>query len=242
MKETDLRRAFASITPDESLIRATIDRVQAQKYATAAKQAATLAQSASKPSPYAFVYRLASAACALLLIVGMGISVGKDLTQSPLADSAESYARTHFNDTEAQGASVTVEATDSAEPAPASPSTYDGDERAAMLSRAKLLQTDYIIIDAVLSSCYILPADEDGSHGCMLSFDQANVVAASEGAFGSILTNAPAGSISIPLARIRCQSAEEQLAVIDAMGARMCVLIYADGDTLRIDPAYILAE
>jgi hypothetical protein len=102
MKESDLRRAFASVTPDESLIRATIDRVQAQKYAQAANQAAALAaQPVRKAAPYAFVYRLAGVACALLLVLGMGISIGKDATQPPVADSAASYARTHFTDTAA---------------------------------------------------------------------------------------------------------------------------------------------
>jgi hypothetical protein len=75
----------------------------------------------------------------------------------------------------------------------------------------------------------------------MLSFDQANVIAASQGA-GAILAGSTAGTVTVPLARIRCSTPEEQSAVVDAMGSRMCVLIYADGDTLRIDPAYILAE
>ena len=111
-----------------------------------------------------------------------------------------------------------------------------------MLARAKALDTEYVIIDAVLSSCYILPAEEDGTHASMLSFDHANVVAASEGAFGAILTNAQTESVSVPMAMIRGLSAEEQNAVIDAMGLRICVLIYNDGGTLRIDPQYILAE
>jgi hypothetical protein len=241
MKESDLRRTFASVTPDESLIRATIDRVQAQKYAQAANQAAALAaQPVRKAAPYAFVYRLAGVACALLLVLGMGISIGKDATQPPVADSAASYARTHFTDTAAQDASIPMDMSDVAA-TPSAPVAYDEQQRAEMLARAKALNTDYIIIDAIMSSCYILPADADGSHGCMLSFDQANVIAASQGA-GAILAGSTAGTVTVPLARIRCSTPEEQSAVVDAMGSRMCVLIYADGDTLRIDPAYILAE
>ena len=240
MKETDLRRAFANITPDESLIRATIDRVQAEKYAAAAKQAAALAQPVRKSSAYSLAYRLAGAACALLLVLGMGISMNKDMTQPPVADSAASYARGRFNDVEPQSASLPMDMGDIT-PTPATPGAYDAQERADMLARAEALNTDYIIIDAIMSSCYILPADEDGSHGCMLSFDQANVIAASQGA-GAILAGSTTGTVTVPLARIRCNTPEEQNAVVDAMGSRMCVLIYADGDTLRIDPAYLLAE
>ena len=240
MRETDLRRAFASITPDESLLRATIEKVEAQKYATAAKQAAALAQSTRKASPYAFAYRLASVACALLLVLGMGISIGKDVTQ-PLTDDAAAYTRTQFNDMDPQVAASSVSDVELL-PTPAASTTYNEDERADMLARAKALDTEYVIIDAVLSSCYILPAEEDGTHASMLSFDHANVVAASEGAFGAILTNAQTESVSVPMAMIRGLSAEEQNAVIDAMGLRICVLIYNDGGTLRIDPQYILAE
>lgn len=240
MRESDLRTALDQIVPDEALIRATIEKVERQKYKMAAEAAARMCADTPARSFYPTVSRIAGALCALLLVVGMGISMGKDLTPSALPDAAN-YSRSQFNDVAAQDAALPADlGSSNAAHSPAA-SGYNEDARTAMLARAEALNTDYIVIDAVMTSCYILPADADGSHGCMLSFDQANVITASEGA-ASLLKSAQAGAVTVPLAQIRCSTEQEQLAVIDAMGSRMCVLIYADGDTLRIDPDYLLAE
>jgi len=52
MKENDLRRAFAKITPEESLINSTVQRVKAERY-----NAAT--DNSRSKAPRAFVYRMA---------------------------------------------------------------------------------------------------------------------------------------------------------------------------------------
>ncbi len=241
MNETDLRRAFGRISPDETLIRATIEKVEAQKYTAAAKTAARMARTTDKKFPYAAVSRLAGAFCALLLVVGLGISLGTSVSPATVPDSA-SYTRTHFNDvaTPKDSAPFALANDDAGQTSPAPAASYGEEARVQLLTRAEELNAAYIILDAELCSCSILPPDTDG-YACMLSFDQATVVAASDDGEAAIL-GAEGDDISVPVVRIRCADAAEQESVINAMGSRMCVLIYLDGDTYRMDPTYILAE
>lgn len=74
MKRQELRVCFDRIQPREQLIRSTLDRIHG-------------VQEGNRPArvmpTYAFATRLVSAACALVLLVGIGVSLGKDAITAP---------------------------------------------------------------------------------------------------------------------------------------------------------------
>ncbi len=74
MDKQQLRRCFDRIKPSEALIRTTCNRIEeARKDKTAMSQRRS----------YGFAYRLATTACALLLVVGVGVTLGKDAAHNP---------------------------------------------------------------------------------------------------------------------------------------------------------------
>jgi hypothetical protein len=235
MNEQDLRRAFAQITPDEDLIRATVEKVNTQRYLLAAAKANTLA--ARTPSRYAFAARLAGATCALVLAVGIGIVAGREAPAPVVADNA-SYTRTQFNDlSDDPGAAMRMDEGNALPDTPAA-SDYSEQARAKLLAQTAQLGEGWLILDAELSGCYILPEATADATECILAFDRVNVVAAAQGA--DSLTQSFADGT--PAVHVAFADLEACTKLIDSMGSRMCVLVYADGDTVRMYPTYILAE
>ncbi|MBQ7337105.1 MAG: hypothetical protein IJW40_01490 [Clostridia bacterium] len=252
MNENDLRRTFGRITPDETLIRATIEKVEAQKYTAAAKAAAHMTQSTRKSSPYAIAYRLAGAACALVLMVSVGISLGKDTLLPSAGNETQSYARAQFNDTASE---AEISAYSGDDPMPATTDevvqpfalppadTAECYDRAAideMAVRAAQSGDNWLILDATLSSCYILPASEDGRYGCVVAFDGIRILdmasdAQASAALFSDTTDTPAVCVYF-------EDEASRSALIDAMGARMCVSVLLDDPTPRMDPSYLLSK
>ena len=240
MKETDLRRAFASITPDESLIRATIEKVQAQQYANAAQKAAALAQPTRKLSAYTLAYRLAGAACALLLVLGMGISLSKDVTQPALTPDAAAYSRTQFNDV-SPAAYAADEAIEEQADTPTAPA-YGELAREQIIARAATLPSDWLVVDAELCGCYVLPTQEDSAPVCTLSLDKVSVVEHADRESAQALAQTVGESASIPAVQMTFANAEEQNALLNLFGSRLCLILRVDGETLCVDSAYLLAN
>ena len=79
MKEQDLKRCFSKIKPSESLIRSTTEKIG--ELGTAREK-----------TGFRFSYRLASAMCALVLVIGLGVAVLYNPTMIPTAESTESSA------------------------------------------------------------------------------------------------------------------------------------------------------
>ncbi len=74
MKRQELRDCFDRIRPREELIRSTLERINGREEA----------RSAARVMPtYAFATRLAGALCALLLLIGIGVLVGRDAIVAP---------------------------------------------------------------------------------------------------------------------------------------------------------------
>lgn len=74
MKRQELRACFDRIQPREELIRSTIVQVNAAREGK---------RPARATSGYSFVMRLASAACALLLLIGLAFTLDRDVITSP---------------------------------------------------------------------------------------------------------------------------------------------------------------
>ena len=235
MNEQDLRRAFSQITPDEDLIRATVEKVNTQRYALAAAKANEM--TARTPSRYAFAARLVGATCALVLAVGIGIVAGREAPMPVVADSA-SYTRTQFNDLSGDpGATIRMDEGNVRPDTPAV-SNYSEHARAQLLAHAAQLGEGWLILDAELSGCYILPEATADTTECVLAFDRVNIVAGAQDADSLKQSFAD----STPAVHIAFADAAACTKLIDAMGSRMCVLVFADGDTVRMHPTYILSE
>lgn len=71
MKREQLRESFARIRPSEALIQSTLDKIHA-------RQAEGTVKPTERKWTLGFVTRLASAACALLLVLGVGIVFAKN--------------------------------------------------------------------------------------------------------------------------------------------------------------------
>lgn len=90
MKKQQLRDCFDKVKPREELVRTTLDRMHAARQGEP--------QTSRRTLNYGFVTRLATAACALVLLVGVGISLGRGAITasdpSPLQDERVSPATT----------------------------------------------------------------------------------------------------------------------------------------------------
>ena len=77
MKEQDLRRCFSKIKPSESLVSDTIRRIN------------EAGERQSARASFRFSYRLASAMCALVLVIGLGVAVLYNPTMIPKTHEGE---------------------------------------------------------------------------------------------------------------------------------------------------------
>ncbi len=236
MKEHDLRQALDQIRPDETLIHTTIEKVHAQQYKNAVKRAENSAKSFGR-SPafrYAFAARLASATCALLLVIGMGIAVGKNA--APTTSNRQDYTRTQFNDIphEREDA-VSFNSHDDQEQRPVV-GEYPTEQRDRLLARAEQSEGEWFLLDAELSACYILPDEDSDSAECLVAFDQIQVLSAeSDAAVDQFLQDAPT-------VRVTLADADACAALADRLGSRICVLVFSDSNGYTMDSDYILAE
>lgn len=78
MKEQDLKRCFSKIKPSERLVNDTIRKIDEAERAESTRPA------------FRFSYRLASAVCALVIVLGLGVAVLYNPTMIPKAQDAES--------------------------------------------------------------------------------------------------------------------------------------------------------
>ena len=76
MNKQQLKKCFDRITPGEELMRSTLEAVHAAQ--------AGQGQTVRSMPRYAFATRLAGAACALVLVVGLGVTIARQSATSPL--------------------------------------------------------------------------------------------------------------------------------------------------------------
>lgn len=152
MNKQQLRDCFDKIRPSEALVEKTMQRVREQQ----TQLAATKNTSVLRMPRYAFATRLASAACALMLLVGIGVTVGKNVVTSPAmpSDDAESRGATPMTVEPMNGADLVVE--------PSNVSSIVGCEQ--MISTAQGYATDWAVFSATVDAMYFV----DESEGVMV--------------------------------------------------------------------------
>ena len=167
MKEQDLRRCFSKIKPSESLVSDTIRKINEAEQ----KQSARVG--------FRFSYRLASAVCALVLVLGLGVAVLYNPTMIPTAHESDSAAEM------ALVSDRTVIHQSTAEHA-VTPKT---DILSRMVSDATKADDEYTVFFGKLDGCYFDGVkDEDAERGviyhCTLTFTvDEEKLTASSGAF-----------------------------------------------------------
>jgi hypothetical protein len=153
MKEQDLRRCFAKIKPSESLVSDTIRRIGEAEEKRSAR------------SSFRFSYRLASAVCALVLVLGLGVAVLYNPMMIP-----KSY------ETESASPMSLVSGRNVNEGAATEPNvTPDSATLSRMTSDAEKSGGDYAVFFGNLDGCYFGGVKvEDAERGviyhCTLTF------------------------------------------------------------------------
>ena len=87
MRKEDLREAFGKIKPSETLIDDTLMLLRTGERRSEKRERST----------FSFTYRLAGAMCAFAIMVGVGVTLGKDIILSPSEDTPAAYGREAFN-------------------------------------------------------------------------------------------------------------------------------------------------
>ena len=141
MKRQELRVCLDRIQPREQLIRSTLDQIHAVQ---AGKRSARAA------SGYAFGMRLAGAACALLLLIGVAMSLDMDVITAPVQQPAASERVSPMT----ADAMVGVEET----PVASEDEVVVGCED--MIVRATAYETDYAVMVAAAEALYFPNASE----------------------------------------------------------------------------------
>ena len=196
MKEHELKRCFERIKPREQLIDDTLCRVhelQNEKVRSRVRRTSF---------DWSFATRLASAACALLLVVGVGISLGTagNLPHKDDVSKTSAVEPMDIGHGEQPGDVVSPDA----------PYDLEG-----MSERAAELADDWAVLDAVIDM-----ATGDGS--IVLS-----VAEVCDGAGGRIVPDGEADQQPTLLAYFDASNAQMQ-ALFDAVGGRVLVGVHAE--------------
>ena len=216
MKKEDLRQAFAKIKPSEALINDTIMAVQTGQKVNRRNE---------KPA-FSFTYRLAGAVCAFAVLLGVGVTFGKDIVLSPTEDTPAAYERTAFNDVDVfRPATVPsgLEADAIIPPVVDTPSDDEladkKDEAIAFLKeKANSLEGEWSLIYGAVDGCYFV------SGGCFA------IISAEEICAGETIDGGEEGL----LVKLEFENDGDAEALTDAIGGSVCILVTsetADGET-----------
>ena len=153
MKEQDLKRCFSKIKPSESLVSDTIRKISEAEEKQSAR------------ASFRFSYRLASAMCALVLVIGLGVAVLYNPTMIPKSTEGESVAQMSL--VSGRTAEDEVEST--------LPASCDTAVLERMTEDAKRAGGEYAVFFGSLDGCYfggVTPEEaEDGvMYRCTLTF------------------------------------------------------------------------
>ena len=201
MKKEEIFASFEKIQPDEKLIRETLDRIELQKV-----------KQERKLSFFSASHKLASAMCALAIVICVGIFAGKDTLISPVEDTPDAYAPSSFA-LNALPKEADDEPLASEEP---DDKSSDAAEQAGatLLSRAAELSGDWQVVQGTLDGIYFTP-DENGTTKCLTAITLEKVL----GFNGDSKLSLANGCISA--------STSSEVDIASAMGSRVCVILTA---------------
>ena len=141
MNRQELRACLDRIQPREQLIRTTLDQIHAAQEGKRPVRAA---------SGYAFGMRLASAACALLLLIGVALSLDMDTITAPVQLPTQ----------DERVSPMTADAMDGVTETPAVVTDVEVTGCEDMIARAAAYGTDYAVLIAAAEALYFPNANE----------------------------------------------------------------------------------
>ena len=211
MKKEDLREAFGKIKPSDALIDDTINAIRTGQRVNTRRE----------KNSFGFTYRLAGAMCAFAVLLGVGVTFGKDIVVRPYEDTPAAYERTAFNDVEVfrpVTSPAGLEADAIIPSAPESDSEELDDKKSeaivALKEKAKELGEGWSLIYGTVDGCYFVGEDcfailsvEEICSGSSLESEESAIVIENEG---------------------------DEQSLVDSIGSKVCALILpqtADGQT-----------
>ena len=210
MKKEDVRASLSRIKPDEALIALTLDNIEKQRE-----------RSERRSSFFNVSYRLATAMCALVVVICVGFLVGKGGLLT--TENKDGYYQSPFTVNEVVNDSAraledeaTADESDNAEEA-----------IAALLSRAEGAEGAWHAYLATLDGIYFSPSNESGDTVCLVTLRIERLLALSEGLEA---TSEESIIVSVPL-----EEASLVDLLVNAIGERVCVRAYvpdSEGDNL----------
>lgn len=215
MRKEDLREAFGKIKPSDALIDDTINAIRNGQRVN----------SRNEKNGFAFTYRLAGAMCAFAVLIGVGVTFGKDIVLRPSEDTPATYERTAFNDVDVFRPATIPTGLEADSIIPSAPQN-DSEELpeikseaiAELEEKAEAFGEGWSVIYGTVDGCYFV--DEN----CFAIFSVEQVCA------GSSLTGEESAIVIAPDAE---NDGEEQR-LVDSIGSKVCALVIpqeTDGDT-----------
>ena len=213
MKKEELRASLARIKPDEKLIQKTLENIEKQRE-----------RKAHRTSLFTVSYRLASAMCALIAVICVGIFIGKDAIISPVEDTPDTYSHSPFaanslptdiqNDTRAlDGDNTDTTANESAELA-----------AAELLCRAGEAEGDWQVVQGQIEGIYFVPTQEGEDNAatkCLIAIRVEKIHGTSDPSTDTgtaALTDEPVS------ASIELDDGASLQELADAIGSRICAI------------------
>lgn len=227
MKKEELRAALHRIKPDEALICRTLDEIHTRE-----------ARKERRTSPYAFGYRLVGAMCAFILMIGIGVSVGKDWVASPMEDTPQTYQRTafHLAGQEDGAAGDAIEKNGMAMPMTLQEDIYAENPQSESANAEATVEElrikaaggeqDYALLQGSISGIYVL-SREEGENVCSIAIGITKVW---QGGTKEALRDALRAEQEIVNVSVSFSEEEEMWRFIDSMGEEFCAVLIFDGE------------
>lgn len=207
MKRQELRACFDRIQPREELIRSTLEKIRGVQENK---------QPVRTMPTYAFATRLVGAACALVLLVGVGVSLGRDVVTAPDTLLVQDERISPMTADAMDGVATPREVTVGGE--------LVGCEE--MIETAKSLSTDAAVCTAVVDAVYFKSATE--------GFATIRPLTVAEGS-NADWTDAVDGELTL-VAAFDADN-EEMRSLLDLMGSEVLVGLHTetrDGETVWV--------
>ena len=215
MRKEDLREAFGKIKPRDALIDDTINAIRSGQRVN----------TRNEKNGFAFTYRLAGAMCAFAVLIGVGVTFGKDIVLRPSEDTPAAYERTAFNDVEVfrpatipAGLEADAIIPAVTEQEPEDLSDKKSEAIAALEKKAESLGDGWSVVYGTVDGCYFVGED------CFAILSVEQICA------GSSLESEESAIVIAP----SFENDEEKQSLVDSIGGKVCALVIpaeADGET-----------
>lgn len=214
MKKEELRAALRQIKPDEKLISSTLEKIEKQKK-----------RQTYRSSFFTVSYKLASAMCALIAVICIGVFIGKDAIISPVEDTPDTYSHSPFvmsplpKEAEDDSAFALDEGSDDTSSESIELAT------AELLCRAGEAEGDWQVVQGQIDGVYFVPAEENedvASNKCLIAIRIEKIHGASDPSSNTDIATLTDEYVSAIIGLDGSSSLQE---LADAIGSHICAIL-----------------